>query len=329
MISSLYAAVARRRREWYASHPASRARLRHPVISIGNIAAGGRGKTPFTAAVVRLLLEMGEVPAVLSRGYARVDSRDSPVVVRDRDDIRADVARSGDEPFMLARQLPGSIVVVGPDRYASGQLAESELGATAHVLDDGFQHFALDRDADIVLVSRADLDGGRTLPSGHLREPSDVLVAADAIVSLDPGMSISTPHAMVFRARRETAPPVFDADARTVPSRGRVVAVAGIATPQPFFDGLAADGWDVAATRTFRDHHPYSRRDVGGLFDLARHLGALAVITTEKDFVRLLQHRPFRLPVGWLPLTMVPEPLDQFRAWLASVLGAARDSVIV
>ncbi len=328
MISSVYAAVARRRREWYANHPASRARLRHPVVSIGNIAAGGRGKTPFTATVVRLLLGMGEVPAVLSRGYARVDTRDRVVIVRDRDAIRADVARSGDEPFMLARQLPGAIVVAGPDRFASGRLAEEQLGATVHVLDDGFQHFSLERDADIVLVSRADLDGARTLPSGHLREPADVLIAADAIVALDPGMSIDTPHAAVFRARRELAPVIFDLDSASVASGSRVIAVAGIAVPEPFFERLAADGWEVAATRTFRDHHPYSSRDVEALFDLAARHHATALITTEKDFVRLLAQRPFRLPVGWLPLTMEPEPLDQFRAWLASAVAAARDSVI-
>lgn len=328
MISTLYAAVARRRREWYANHPAARARLRHPVVSIGNIAVGGRGKTPFTATVARLLLEMGEVPAVLSRGYARTDARDSPVVVRDRHEIRADVARSGDEPFMLARQLPGAIVIAGPDRFASGRLAEGELGATVHVLDDGFQHFKVDRDADIVLVSRGDLDAARTLPSGHLREPADVLIAADAIVAVDTGMVITAPHAVVFGARRETKPAVFDPDARAVRPGSRVVGIAGIAGPEAFFTALTRDGWEVAATRSFRDHHPYSARDVAALFDLAASVGAAALVTTEKDFVRLLAHRPFRLPVGWLPLTMEPEPYEDFRAWLTSVVGAARDSVI-
>jgi tetraacyldisaccharide 4'-kinase len=327
VISALYAAVARRRREWYANRPAARARLRRPVLSVGNIAAGGRGKTPFTATVVRLLVELGEVPAVLSRGYARVDSRDRVVIVRDATEIRADVARSGDEPFMLARQLSGAIVMAGPDRFASGRLAEEQLGATVHVLDDGFQHFQLDRDADVVLVSRADLERARTLPGGHLREPADVLIAADAIVALDPGMFIETPHAVVFRARRNTGPAVFDADTRRVPPGSRVLAVAGIAAPEAFFAQLTTDGWDVAATRRFRDHHPYSVRDVATLFDVATRAKAAAVITTEKDIVRLLPHRPFRLPVGWLPLTMEPEPLDEFRGWLVSVLAAARDSI--
>src|SRR5215203_292482 len=115
MLSTLYAAVARRRREWYASRPDARRRLRRPVISIGNIAAGGRGKTPFTATVARLLLDLGERPAILSRGYARARPEDGAVVVRDAHGIRADLARAGDEPFMLARQLSGAIVVSSPD----------------------------------------------------------------------------------------------------------------------------------------------------------------------------------------------------------------------
>ena len=137
MISAVYAAIARRRREWYAARPHARRRLRHPVISIGNIAAGGRGKTPFTAAVARILMELGERPAILSRGYARTRPEDGAVVVRDAYGMRADVARAGDEPFMLARQLPGAIVISSPDRYLGGRIAEHHLGATVHLLDDG------------------------------------------------------------------------------------------------------------------------------------------------------------------------------------------------
>ena len=328
MISTLYAAVARRRREWYANHPDARRRLRRPVISIGNIAAGGRGKTPFTAAVARMLLEMGEVPAILSRGYARTDPAEGSVIVRDRDGIRADVARSGDEPFMLARQIPGGIVVSGADRYVSGQIAEHHLGATVHLLDDGFQHFQLDRDADIVLVGRSDLEDPKTLPTGRLREPPDVLVAADAIVALDDTVQIEAPHAAIFRAKRVTGATVFEGATGAVPLGSRVFAFAGIAEPSRFFDAIQREGWDVASRRSFRDHHPYTARDASALFDAAGSVAATALLTTEKDFVRLLAYRPFPLPVGWVPLTMEIEPLEAFRRWLASALGAARDCVI-
>lgn len=324
MISSLYAAVARRRREWFAAHPEARRRLRRPVISIGNIASGGRGKTPFTAAVARMLLDLGERPAILSRGYARTRPDDGVVIVRDATGIRSDVARAGDEPFMLARQLPGAIVLTSADRYLAGRLAEHQLGATVHVLDDGFQHFQLDRDADVVLVAGADT-AGVTFPSGRLREPSDVLVAADAVVALDEGVTVGS-HRAVFRARRTTGVPVFDGPAP--PPAGAVFAVAGIADPQPFFSSLETTGLRIAGRAVFRDHHPYSARDVKKIFAGASAAGAGAVMTTEKDYVRLLGHRPFTMPVGWLPLTMEPEPRADFQRWLASSIASTRDIVI-
>lgn len=326
MISALYAAAARRRREWFAARPDARRRLRHPVISIGNIAVGGRGKTPLTAAVTRLLLDLGERPAVLSRGYARQDPQDGAVVVRDAHAIRADLARAGDEPFMLARQLPGAIVIASPDRYIGGRLAEHHLGATVHVLDDGFQHFQIDRDIDIVLVARDDVEGGRTLPSGRLREPPDVLLAADAIVTID-DVAIADAIVPVFRAAREMGEPVFGSSA--APALRRVLALAGIADPTAFLAGLSNRGWELAVAKTFADHHAYSRRDVEGLFTVARAAGAAAVLTTEKDYVRLLPFRPFPLPVGWVPLTMEPEPRAEFRQWLVSSMASARDIVRV
>lgn len=334
MITALYAAAARRRREWFAGRPHLRRRLRHPVISIGNIAAGGRGKTPFTAAVARLLLDLGERPAILSRGYGRTQPDDGVVVVRDAGGMRADLARSGDEPFMLARRLPGAIVAVSADRYLAGRLAEHHLGATVHLLDDGFQHFQLDRDVDIVLVAGEDVHAP-TFPAGRLREPSDVLIAADAIVALDASVRGRVPIGsawdpwpevpQVFEASRVTGPSVFDD--RRPGSHAACFACAGIAGPEGFF-AAARQHATVAGTRTFRDHHPYSARDLAAIFREAEAAGASAVLTTEKDYVRLLPLRPFRMPVGWLPLTMEPEPPDAFRQWLVSSMASARDLVL-
>lgn len=328
MISSLYAAAVRRRREWYAARPQARRRLRRPVISIGNIAVGGRGKTPFTATVARMLLDMGEVPAILSRGYRRTNPVEGAVVVRDPRGLRADLGRAGDEPLMLAQQLQGAIVMTGAERYLSGCVAEQHLGATVHVLDDGFQHFQLDRDVDIVLVGEADLTG-KTLPGGRLREPADVLIAADAIVALENSTRINAPHAAVFGVRRRLGTAMFDGPAGHPPALGAaVMAVAGIADPPSFFSALKDAGWNVKVTRAFRDHHPYSRRDLAEIVAAAEAAGATAVLTTEKDMVRLRPYRPFAMAVGWAPLTMEPEPPDEFRRWLAVALGAARDSII-
>jgi tetraacyldisaccharide 4'-kinase len=296
------------------------------VISVGNLAVGGRAKTPTVACLARLLLEMGERPAILTRGYARRLPTDGVVVVRDAEGMRADLDRSGDEPLMLARQLPGVAVLVSSDRYVAGRVAEEHLDATVHLLDDGFQHLELDRDVDLVIVAGEDLDdAAQTLPSGRLREPPDTLLAADAVLALDEDVFVRGPvprHAPfeLFRMRRVIGDPVG-----TSPSNGASVALAGIAQPQRFFEDLRGAGHQIATTVTFRDHHRYSRQDVARLFATVRRTGASRVLTTEKDYVRLLPFRPFPAPVAWVPLTIEPDPLPEFRRWLSSELNAARD----
>ncbi len=365
MLSTLYAAAARRRRERYAARPDLRRRLRRPVISVGNLAVGGRGKTPIVAAIVRELLAMGERPAVLSRGYARTHAADGVVVVRDPMGIRSDLARSGDEPLMLARQLSGASVLVCPDRYLAGCLAERRLDATIHVLDDGFQHLQLDRDIDILIVGRDDIARPMTLPGGRLREPLDTCIVADAIIAADDDVEVDVRglDIPIFRVMRAVGAPIFANWKRVAPPRpgsdpgrpfthspppgsdpGRsvthmtragggleppfsVAALAGIASPARFFDDLRRAGYSVVETLAYADHHSYGTRDVRQIFERAATAGAAAVLTTEKDFVRLLPHRPFSMPVGWVPLTMVPAPLPEFRRWLAESIAAARDMV--
>ena len=129
MLSDLYAAIVRRRREHYSRRPDLRRRLRRPVISVGNLAVGGRLKTPMVAAIARELLRMGERPAILTRGYGRTRPEDGVVIVRDPAGIRSDLARAGDEPLMLARELDRVSVLVSPDRYLAGRLAEHDACA--------------------------------------------------------------------------------------------------------------------------------------------------------------------------------------------------------
>lgn len=321
MLSTLYAAVVRRRREYFAARPHLRRRLRRPVVSVGNLAMGGRGKTPVVAAIARMLMEMGERPAILSRGYARRIAEDGVVVVRDSTNILADLHRAGDEPLMLARQLDGAVVMASTDRYLAGYLAEHHFGATVHVLDDGFQHLQLDRDVDIVIVSRDDVARPVTLPAGRLREPIDTLVAADAILTADDDVVVETVPQLdipLFRLRRRL---------EKAQGSGPVFAFAGIAGPDRFLNDLRTAGWQIAGSMTFRDHHPYSRRDLARIVAAARAAGASSIVTTEKDVVRLLPFRPFAMPITWLPLTMEPEPREEFRRWLAGSIAAARDVV--
>ena len=335
MLSTLYGAVARRRREWYASRPERRRRLRRPVISVGNLAVGGRGKTPMVAAIARELLAMGERPAILSRGYARTQPVDGVVVVRDFQGIRSDLGRAGDEPLMLARQLEGVSVLVSPDRYLAGYLAEHRLEATIHVLDDGFQHLQLDRDIDILIIGREDVARPITLPGGRLREPLDTCIVADAIIAADDDVEIDVRgmEIPIFQVTRAIGTPVWSGgrnhgDPLSAAPLGSVLAVAGIASPERFFEDLRKAGYSLVERLAFSDHHPYSSSDVRRIFLRAAASGAAAVLTTEKDFVRLLPHRPFPLPAGWVPLTMEPDPLPEFRRWLAESVGAARDMIL-
>lgn len=319
MLSTLYAAVVRRRRERYARRPDLRRRLRNPVVSVGNLAVGGRGKTPATACIARMLLEMGERPAILSRGYGRRDMSDGIVIVRDAEGVRADLERAGDEPLMLARQLPGVSVITCADRYLAGRLAEHHLGATVHVLDDGFQHLQLDRDIDLLILARQDIARPQTLPAGRLREPLDTVIAADAILAADEDVVVEPADA---------SPPVFHLRRQPLagPERAEpVLAIAGIAEPARFFEDLRRAGWTLAETMSFADHHPYSRHDLDRILTRAADLGAGRIVTTEKDFVRLLRFRPFRMPLIAIPLRLELQPIDEFRDWLSGAIRSARD----
>ncbi|HMH75933.1 MAG TPA: tetraacyldisaccharide 4'-kinase, partial [Candidatus Udaeobacter sp.] len=160
-------------------------RLPCAVVSVGNLTLGGSGKTPAVELVVRTLQELGAVPAVVSRGYGRVTR--GVHVVAAREGVRAEARTAGDEPLLLAERLPGVAVVVGENRYEAGRVAVERLGATALVLDDGFQHRTLAKDLEILVVQgRAPWGNARVFPRGMLREPLAGLARAHAIVVTNP-----------------------------------------------------------------------------------------------------------------------------------------------
>ncbi|HNV02802.1 MAG TPA: tetraacyldisaccharide 4'-kinase [Vicinamibacterales bacterium] len=331
MLGALYAAAAARRRAWLRD--GRQRRLRQPVVSVGNLRVGGTGKTPTAAYVAGLLADAGERPAVLSRGYARRTAPDGVVVVSDGERLLADLGRSGDEPLMLARTVRAARVVVSPDRYLAGRLAETRLGATVHVLDDGFQHVGLARGTDLLILDREDAADSRTLPAGRLREGLGAARFADALLvpgaseaeaaSLAARLGVSTAFALV----RSTGPHYRlggGAGAAAGAAAGRVYAFAGIARPARFFAELGAAGWDVAGAEAFPDHHRYAARDVAALAAAARRAGAGALVTTEKDAVRLLPLRPLPAPVLVVPLAVRVEPACAFAEWLAARLAAER-----
>jgi tetraacyldisaccharide 4'-kinase len=321
LLNLLYSRIARARRHYYQRRPYLRRRLAAPVISIGNLTVGGSGKTPLAAEIARMLLEMGERPSILSRGYARKILDEGVVIVSDGSRVLTGVERSGDEPQMLARAVPRAAVLVSSSRYAAGRIAENRLGCTVHVLDDGFQHFDLMRDIDL-LVAPDVSDGTRTLPFGRLREPLDSASAADALLVDAGGRSADLPPSRDASAVGSTgaARPMFAFSRRLAgPVSDRpAFAFAGIAMPQRFFGDLEKAGWKLTGRRSFGDHHHYSEREIEEVARAAKSSGAEVILTTEKDIVRL-GVQPHIVAV---PLEVAIEPA--FAPWLAGRLLALR-----
>jgi tetraacyldisaccharide 4'-kinase len=287
-----------------------------PVISVGNMTAGGTGKTPLAERIVEYLLLRGQSVAVVSRGYGR-RSR-GVIVVSDGRSVKVDAEQGGDEPVQIARKYPGVSVVVGERRVDAARLAVKELGASVIVLDDGFQHRYLKRDLDIVVVdARRDLRNEPMLPAGSRREPLSGLRRADLValskVEFDnPDWSMSVRrwfdgplvafrHAItsVHKAadHREVAPSAY---------RGKAaIAFSGIGDHRNFVNGLWHEGFRVAGEVQFRDHHRYAVSDIERLIALHKSSDAEVVVTTEKDLARLQVEGAVRNAIESVPLYYV------------------------
>jgi tetraacyldisaccharide 4'-kinase len=307
-------------REWlYARGILTSRGVGGPVVSIGNLTVGGTGKTPAVEVAVHTLVALGHRPAVVSRGYGR---RTGGIhVVADAASIRLDAEDAGDEPFLLARRLPGVPVVVGGNRYVTARLAIERFGVTAIVLDDAFQHRTLTKDLEIVMARAANPWGnGRLLPAGPLREPLAALARADLVVAT--GAASRAEAAAVVETVAREAPGVPVLTAVAVPAecweasrmrpvslpelaRTRVLAFAGIAAPAGFDRTLRESGVTVERFAAFPDHHWYSAEDVARLERDAAEAGADGLITTEKDWVRLRKLPLPRRPLWVLAIKLV------------------------
>ena len=287
---------------------------------------GGRGKTPVVAYLARTLVARGERPAILSRGYGRRRVEDGVVVVSDGEHLLADVDRAGDEPLMLARAVSGAVVLVCEQRATAAALATRTFGATTLLLDDGFQHRAMRRDLDLVIVASADLSA-RRLPFGPLREGPGALRRATGIV-IDGEMGDADRARLPvpsFVMKRTLGSPIALEPRHAVPPPGStVVALAAIAQPDRFTKALEAQGWRVARTIAFRDHHRFTSNDLAGVAAAVRDTQASGVLTTEKDAIRLLAYRPLPVPIAAVPLDVSFDPPGIFDAWFASRLQEIR-----
>ena len=315
----------RLRRRNVERRPERQRRLVRPVISVGNLSVGGTGKTPVVAAIAQRLIDAGQRPSILSRGYARADAPDGVVVVSNGDQILASVDRAGDEPMMVARQVPRATVCVSPDRHLAGTLAERQLGCTVHILDDGFQHLELARNLDVLVTTIGEITGGRVMPMGRLREPMDAAARAHFLVVSDATAGAASSEAWTLGisqscgSLRSLGVPVSLSGGLKPAATSRIVAVAGIAHPDRFVAMLRDAGWNVVESMAFQDHHRFTGADVAAIESKRTAAGADVVFTTDKDGVRL-EGLPLPFEAYRVPLSIEFNPPDALMASVLAVL---------
>ncbi len=310
VVSGLFAAVVGIRYFLYRVGLIRRYPLGIQVISIGNVTAGGTGKTPVTEIFARTLAAEGRKVAILSRGYRRQEAPwwqriftqviEPPLVVSDGKRVLLDSATGGDEPYMLASNLPGVAVVVDRNRVKAGRYAIKRLGCDTLILDDGFQYQKLKHSIEVVLVDSTNPFGnGHLLPRGILREPVRNLKRADIIFLTKCRGDVSAVKAQI-RRYNQTAEIVecnhTPKSLKDVWSReeyplswlqGKTTCtLAGIASPKGFENSLRRLGAKVVWCDRYADHHRYDAREVLYALNRTADEGAEALITTEKDAVR-------------------------------------------
>lgn len=311
LASLVYGGLVRARNAGYNMGLRGARRLPCRVVCVGNVTAGGTGKTPTVAALATAAAAAGLRVCVLLRGYHREGG--GVRVVSDGRAVQCDWREAGDEAVLLAERLPGVPVVVGGDRVETGKLAVTRFRPDLILLDDGFQHRRLYRDADLVLLDATDpFGGGRLLPWGRLREPITGLRRAHAclVTRVDQGGNLETLCRQVARAApgrpigRAIFRPLWLRDlaaGRERPVKDlcgkRVLAVSGIANPHSFLRTVQDLGVVVVGELAFRDHHAFDAEDRRRMAETARQQGAEWIVTTEKDAVRLRTDLPKGYPV--------------------------------
>jgi tetraacyldisaccharide 4'-kinase len=301
--SPLYSAAMRLRSFLYARHVFRRHRLEVPVISVGNLTMGGTGKTPVVSALASFLQAQGYKPAIISRGYGGA-AGNRVNVVSDGTTIFLDAAQAGDEPRLMAETLPGIPVLTGIVRVLPCRHAIRALGCNVLLLDDGFQHLAVDRDINIVLFSADTLAGNsRVFPGGDLREPASALRRAD-IFLLTGTTATNRPRAERFAALLTTrfpGKPVFSSAYVPVAARREsdqtlhalttlpspLHGFCGIARPLAFRQSLADQQIILSGFTGLHDHQRYTPGLLQQIEKEAVQSGARALITTAKDMVKL------------------------------------------
>lgn len=277
-------------------------KLNKPVISIGNITWGGSGKTPMTIEVAKYILSLGKTPVILSRGYARKNKEIKNVIVRDRDKILSDIALSGDEPYMMAKQV-NCPIVIGANRLESANLAQ-QFSPDVFILDDGFQHWKLKRDLDIVCVNALNPFGnGMTIPSGILRETKGALKRAKIIAVTNCNLlnkdKLYNIRQEIFKITKSLPIEVYCnkselinmgdnskiEDLELFREDNYFVVMSAIGSPDNFVNTVINLGLKIKEEIIFSDHHKYQSKDIKEILDELKDNEY--IVTTAKDAVKI------------------------------------------
>lgn len=331
-LSGFFRLAVKLRLKRFRSGKQEQAYLGVQVVSIGNLTVGGTGKTPVVELFARELASRGRRPAILSRGYKSqklkhpqewLSQRDGAMVAPDAmpkvvscgGDPLLDVKYAGDEPWMLASNLPGVSVVVDKDRVKGGTFAIQELDVDTLILDDGMQYLNLAHSLDVVLIDQnAPFGTGQMLPRGTLREPARNLCRADYIfITKCDG---SSNEALIRRMRRfnrqaeiiecthgpKYVQDLFSDERRDLSFlKGKyVAAISGIAVPESFENLLKKLGAQVEFHRVFSDHHNFKRKDIDSFMRRCVRRDIDLIVTTEKDAVRFIEPSELDVPVYFL-----------------------------
>ncbi|WP_243322133.1 tetraacyldisaccharide 4'-kinase [Geothrix sp. SG200] len=333
-LSPLYGMVVRARNRSFDAHPERISRVSVPVVSIGNLSAGGTGKTPLTLLLAEGLEAAGWTNAVLSRGYGGRRDVDPMSVEAD-----SDPRQTGDEPLLMARRLGPERMVVGRKRHAAALRALAQRpNLSCLLLDDGFQHRALHRDLDLLVLDGVRLWGnGRMLPLGDLREPADSARRAHALVITRAARVKDRARVEAWWARHGSGGPLFwvdfslgalrrwgtgDHSPLPLPGMGSAFAWCGLGHPEAFYADLLVAGQAWAGTHSYPDHQGPSPAGLAWLQAKARDAGAAWLVCTEKDAVKL---GPGHLSALELPLYVAEQHVVGGEPLLAWVLtGLAR-----
>ncbi|MHB8652321.1 MAG: tetraacyldisaccharide 4'-kinase [Terriglobia bacterium] len=324
------------RRGWLATR-----RLNRPVVSVGNLSVGGTGKTPFVAFLAERLLAHGLKPGILTRGYGRRNGADL-IAIEPGVGRAPDPREVGDEPALLARKLPQVPIIVCADRYRAGRLAEDKFKVDVHILDDGFQHFALARDVDIVLLDTTqDLSDRELLPAGRLREPCVALVRAHCVVLTRSELADPRPaeervrkinsKAGIFHCSTKLQGVMDISNGKLIALQaaldGPVYAFCGIGNRPAFFADLEKWGFSVAARSEYPDHHIYKPDEITRLVANARKAGVKILLTTEKDALNFPRMEKTGIPIFACVIQAEVREADALEEALFDRIGIAKVNV--